>query len=152
MTRRLAPPFIERPLTTSAQAIVKAPRASAPPPPPPPLTLFDLPDGIRIEAPKDRRHERRLSIAEAFMEFHRANPWVYDALVELARDLVRRGRRRIGIGMLFEVLRWHYQRATDDPSSDFRLNNNYRSRYARLIMATEPDLSRAFHTRRLRST
>lgn len=108
-------------------------------------------EGVRFERPKDRRHERGQTIAEAFAEFHRANPWVYDTLVELARDLVNRGRKRVGIGMLFEVLRWHYQRNTTDPAADFKLNNNYRSRYARLIMAAEPDLRRAFETRRLRA-
>lgn len=108
-------------------------------------------EGVRFERPKDRRHERGQTIAEAFAEFHRANPWVYDTLVDLARDLVRRGRKRIGIGMLFEVLRWHYQRTTNDPASDFRLNNNYRSRYARIIAHQEPDLRRAFETRRLRT-
>lgn len=117
-------------------------------------TLFDGSplDGIRVERPADRRHERGLTIAEQFMAFHRANPWVYEALVDLARDLVRRGRKKVGIGMLFEVLRWHYQRATADAASDFRLNNNYRSRYARLIAMREPDLRRVFETRRLRSS
>ena len=89
------------------------------------------------------------TIDDAFHAFHTANPWVYAALVELARDLVRRGHSRIGIGMLFEVLRWHWHRATVDPSSEFKLNNNYRSRYARLIMSREEDLLDVFELRRL---
>ena len=117
------------------------------------MTLFDgTPlETILLGRPVDRRHEKGLSIAEQFAAFHESNPWVYDALVELARDLLNRGRERVGIGMLFEVLRWHYQRNTTDPGSDFKLNNNYRSRYARLIMAAEPDLRRVFETRRLRA-
>lgn len=86
-------------------------------------------------------------IEATFLAFHRANPWVYDALVRLARDLKKRGRHRQGIGMLFEVLRWQWFRTTIDPSSDFRLNNNYRSRYARLIMEREADLDDVFETR-----
>ncbi len=86
-----------------------------------------------------------------FLDFHTANPWVYDALVHLARDLKRRGRHRLGIGMLFEVLRWQWFRTTADPTSEFRLNNNYRSRYARMIMAREADLSDIFETRVLTS-
>lgn len=91
------------------------------------------------------------SIQEQFEEFHRRNPWVYDTLVELARDLVARGRTRVGIGMLFEVVRWTYYRQTDDAQSEFRLNNNYRSRYARLIMARERDLDGVFELRELRA-
>lgn len=91
------------------------------------------------------------SIADAFAAFHAANPWVYDALVRLARDLVERGASRVGIGMLYEVLRWQWTRSTSDPVSDFKLNNNYRSRYARLIMEQETDLAAIFHTRTLTS-
>lgn len=89
------------------------------------------------------------TIDEAFRLFHAANPWVYDALVRLARDMHERGRRRLGIGMLFEVLRWQWFRGTLDPSSDFKLNNNYRSRYARMIATYEPDLADIFEMRRL---
>lgn len=84
------------------------------------------------------------SIEANFLAFHEANPWVYDALVRLALDM---DRRPIGIGMLWEVLRWQHLRATTgDP---FKLNNNYRSRYARLIMEQEPDLEGVFLTREL---
>lgn len=101
--------------------------------------------------PRDRHKERKLSITEAFHEFHATNPWVYDALVSITRDLRSRGRDKVGVGMLFEVLRWHYWRQTDDASSDFKLNNNYRSRYARLIMKQERDLADVFDIRNLRS-
>jgi len=91
------------------------------------------------------------SIESAFRAFHEVNPWVYTALVRLARDLHNRGRDRIGIGMLFEVLRWQHAIASTDQASDFKLNNNYRSRYARMIMRTEPDLDGIFELRRLTS-
>lgn len=109
-----------------------------------PLTLFDVEQYV----PVDRTG---LTIQQAFMAFHRANPWVYNALVALAHDMVDRGHSRIGIGMLAEVIRWHYYRQTDDPSSGFKLNNNYRSRYARMIAAREPALADVFETRELRT-
>lgn len=87
--------------------------------------------------------------AQRFENFHAANPHVYTALVALARRLKNRGHQRIGMGMLFEVLRWQWMMGTDDPHSEYRLNNNYRSRYARLIMQQEPDLADVFETRRL---
>jgi hypothetical protein len=87
-------------------------------------------------------------IDRAFAEFHAANPDVYRCLVSLARDLRARGHQRLGIGMLFEVVRWQRHMTTVD-ADGFKLNNNYRSRYARLIMADEPDLAGAFELREL---
>ncbi len=92
------------------------------------------------------------TIEERFEAFHQSNPWVYRRLVELAHQLHRRGRKHLGIGMLWEVLRWSYFLETDDPTSDFKLNDHFRSRYARLIMDSERDLEGIFETRRLRAS
>lgn len=92
------------------------------------------------------------TIAEAFADFHRENPHVYDALVRLARQARERGHERIGIELLFAVLRWERMMATVDPSqSAFKLNDHYTSRYARLIMERESDLKGLFAVRELRS-
>jgi hypothetical protein len=109
-------------------------------------TLFDLPwdDYRTVEAPA-------ATIQERFEQFHQVNPWVYDALVRLAYELQQRGRRRIGVGLLFEVLRWQHAMATTDPSSEFKLCNDYASRYARLIVNNHPDLESVFELRRLRT-
>ena len=115
------------------------PAALAPEPVP---SLFDGPPPTVVPVQAD-------SIGEAFDLFHKANPWVYTALVKLARELRAQGRERVGIGMLFEVLRWHWVRGTIDVASDFVLNNSYRSRYSRLIAQQEPDLAEAFEFRRL---
>lgn len=88
------------------------------------------------------------TIERDFWRFHQANPFVYERLVQLAREWVqRRGKRKVGIGMLFEVLRWEVALRTS--GEDFKLNNNYRALYARLIMARNPDLVGVFGTRRL---
>jgi hypothetical protein len=91
----------------------------------------------------------RSKIERAFWEFHRENPGVYDELVALARDLQQRGYDRLGIGMLFEVLRWRRMKLTVASQHDFKLNNNYRAYYSRLIMQREPDLDGIFNTREL---
>lgn len=91
------------------------------------------------------------SIQEAFERFHADNRWVYDALRALALDLVDRGRTKVGIGMCFEVLRWQHTRSTSDPTSEFKLNNNLRSRYARLLMDNEPALAGVFDVRELKA-
>ncbi len=91
------------------------------------------------------------SIQWRFETFHRNNPLVYAQLVRMTRDLVARGRQKVGIGMLWEVLRWQVVMGTFDPSSEYKLNDHYRSRYARLIMEQEVDLAEIFETRGLRS-
>jgi len=88
-----------------------------------------------------------LTIEQAFLAFHQDNPHVYRELVALARQAHARGVRRIGMKMLFEVLRWNVALRTG--GDDFKLNNNYTSYYARLIMLHEPDLDGIFETRQL---
>ncbi|MGB5760820.1 MAG: hypothetical protein WBM50_28150 [Acidimicrobiales bacterium] len=105
-----------------------------------PPNLFDAAD-----LPQPATIVPQGSIEANFLAFHEANPWVYTALVRLARDM---NRRPIGIGMLFEVIRWQYARATVSDDG-LRLNNNFRSRYARLIMEQEPDLAGVFQIREL---
>ena len=86
--------------------------------------------------------------AAGFRQFHLDNPHVYALLVKLARQGVKAGRSKLGIGMLFEVVRWHY---TVNPitttGTDFKLNNNHRAYYARLIMELEDDLADIFELR-----
>ena len=90
------------------------------------------------------------SIQTRFERFHRRNPHVYYGLVTLARRAKAAGRDTIGIGQLFEVLRWEWSMSgLPDRHEYFKLNNNYRSRYARLIMEQEPDLEDIFATRGL---
>lgn len=95
--------------------------------------------------------EGAVSIAVRFAAFHETNPHIYERLVRMARALKSRGRDRLGISMLFEVLRWEHATETDDPTSDLKLNNGYKPHYARLIMEREPDLAGIFETRELRT-
>jgi len=94
---------------------------------------------------------RGLTIEEQFREFHRRNPHVYHRLRELAFQMKGRGHRRIGMKMLFEVLRWQHAMSTSDPASEFKLNNSYTAYYARLLMQQEPALDGLFATRKQKS-
>ena len=90
-------------------------------------------------------------IESKFKEFHEDNPKVYRDLVKMCRAYRAKGNtEKIGIGMLFEVLRWHRYIKTNS-GDKFKLNNNFRSRYARKIMDENPDLKDIFNTRDLRS-
>lgn len=95
--------------------------------------------------------ESKLKPAEQFAEFHRLNPQVADILEDMADELISRGRRKIGIKMLMEVLRWNYQMGTNDPNSDFKINNNYAPHYSRLLIDLHPEWADCFELRALRS-
>lgn len=91
--------------------------------------------------------EEEQSAAEKFEVFHTENPRVYTLLVVLARQWVATtGRHKIGIGALTERVRWEIAITTNDP--DFKINNNFRAYYARLIMRNEADLADIFDLRR----
>lgn len=100
-----------------------------------PATLFDNAAASKLE--------------RAFQEFHAQNPQVYATLKRLAVRAKQQGQTRTGIGMLWEVMRWELTVETRS-GDNFRLNNNHRSRYARLLMEQEPELAGIFATRELR--
>jgi hypothetical protein len=111
-------------------------------------TLFDLmddvPDWVHVAEPE--------SIEQRFWTFHTAHPDVYRELVVLARRARAAGRERLGMKMLFEVVRWNRTMAgLPADGEEFKLNNNYTSRYARLLMEREAGLSGLFATRELRA-
>lgn len=90
-------------------------------------------------------YEKGMNMREKFLAFHEANPQVARRIAKMALDLQRKGFRVYGIAALFEVMRFDYNLTTDgDP---FKLNNNYRAFYARLIMDKMPKLDGFFRTR-----
>jgi hypothetical protein len=48
--------------------------------------------------------------------------------------------------MLYEVLRWNYYMSVDSVE-EYKLSNDFRACYARLIMEQDPDLNGIFNTR-----
>lgn len=108
---------------------------------------MNLQAGLWQDDPEPQGRRPGETIQEAFESFHRANPAVYRELCALMRLAKSRGRKRIGIAMLYEVLRWNYFLRT--AGEDFKLNNNFQSRYARLIEKQEPDLRGMFEFREL---
>jgi hypothetical protein len=110
-------------------------------------TLFDDDD----DDDKVRRaaeHRREQTLAARFATFHAENPRVYDLLVRFTRQLKARGYEHCGISLIWERMRWEMALNVTDPDG-FKLNNDWRSRYARLIMRQEADLAEFFRTRKL---
>jgi hypothetical protein len=89
------------------------------------------------------------TIQQRFEKFHAANPWVLSALVQLARRYKDMGRDRIGVKHLVEVLRWEVAKGTK--GDDFKLNNNFTSRYVRAIAKGYPELASLFEYRVLKA-
>jgi hypothetical protein len=86
------------------------------------------------------------TIADRFEDFHRDNPRVYNTLVRLAREWVKTtGHGKLGIATLYERARWDI--ALETRSADYKLNNDFRAYYARLIMRRERDLDGLFDLR-----
>lgn len=90
------------------------------------------------------------SIDDRFRAFHRANPHVYARLVELVADAVLRGETRIGAGALFEQLR--YAERTETNGDRYRLNNDFRAPYVRLLVQEHPEWRDLFETRARRAS
>ena len=101
-----------------------------------------------LEAHPSARESRDDRIEREFNAYHAAHPWIIERIVSMVKRYKQVGRRR-GIGFFFEVLR--HERLIESGDVDgFKLNNNYRSRYARLIEREHPSLRGFFRKRRLR--
>lgn len=106
-------------------------------------------DYLRSREVDVRDHTR--TIEARFWMFHVKHPEVYAELVRLARQAHGR-TARVGIAMLWERMRWSVVvEGLADDREPYALNNDYRSRYARLLMEREPDLADFFETREIRS-
>jgi hypothetical protein len=91
------------------------------------------------------------TIQQQFEEFHAANPMVFELLERFTQQAVDRGRRRIGIRMLWERVRWEVMLGTEDMNSDYKINDHYHSRYVRLLISTHPEWETLFELRKLRA-
>ena len=83
-----------------------------------------------------------------FWEFHEANPRVYTLLVDYARRWRRANSSgTLGIDLIYALLRWDFSVTTTTPNK-FKLSNNHKPYYARLIMEKNPDLKGLFVTKK----
>ncbi len=87
----------------------------------------------------------------AFMEHHRANPAVWSLFERFALEAARAGRKHFGAKAVFERMRWHIEFETKDSLADWKLNNNYTSRYARMFAERHPEHADLFQFRELKS-
>ena len=84
-------------------------------------------------------------LAVRFEAFHKANRHVLPAIIHIARSLRDRGVERASMALIFERLRWLYLIQTKGEA--FRLNNNHRAFFSRLVPLVAPDLAGMFAVR-----
>lgn len=104
-------------------------------------TISALADGNLARALGDEQ-----LIDAAFHRFNIENPHVRLWFCGFAFQLLLRGRSG-SAKLIFERMRWEWLTTTTDV--DFKLNNNYSSRMARLAMDTYPSLRGFFELRAL---
>lgn len=90
----------------------------------------------------------KLPTDQAFYAFHNANRWIVVELEKIAWEMIRSGHKKIGIQACIEIFRWETRRHTI--SNDFKMNNNFASRYARMIMDRNPHWGQVFEIRKLK--
>jgi hypothetical protein len=88
-----------------------------------------------------------MTLENKFEIFHTSKPYVYDMLVELARKMkTKKTMRQWSIYAAYELVRyqWNPHTRTFD---DYKLPNEFRPLYSRLIMKQEPDLAGFFRVK-----
>lgn len=75
---------------------------------------------------------------------------MWQLVEQYAFEALRAGRKRVGIGAVWERIRWHVD-VERDPSEHFKLNNSFRAYYSRRWQYEHPEHAGLFETRRLRS-
>ena len=109
------------------------------------FNMFGGDDGLKINVAPVLPSRAKGTMETQFEAFHLRNPHVYTSIIAISKDLKKRGFRKGGMKMIFERLRWLY--AIQTVGEDYKLNNNYTAFYARLVMATVPELDGFFAVR-----
>ena len=79
-------------------------------------------------------------------EFRAQNPHVWAAFVELTVEMLAVGHRKLGVELIFNVIRWKTMlKSVDD--TGFKLNSNYKTEFSRMFMAEYPQYGAVFNTR-----
>ena len=89
------------------------------------------------------------TIQARFEKFHRKNPHVFYLYKKFALELRATGRAKCGISLITERIRWEVFTTTE--GEEFKICNDFRSRYARKLMREVPELSGFFSVKQLRT-
>lgn len=107
------------------------------------LGLFELAPTVKFSAPKTATIDER---CDAFIA---ANPHVWRTFVRLCVDMKRRGLRQWSSKAAFEVMR--YMATVQSVGEDFKLPNDFTSRFSRKAMDEVSELVGFFETREIKT-
>jgi len=110
-------------------------------------SLFDPP--ARVAPLIEVLHEPDEALDTRFNRWLAANPQALAAFIGIAEEARAHGVMRIGAKLIVEELRWRY--AIQTRGDDYKFNNSFTSRLARVAANTRPDLADLFEFRNLRS-
>lgn len=90
------------------------------------------------------------TIQERFEEFHAAHPDVYSQFKRFALQLLAAGRKRGSAEQIIQRIRWE---TAINPTRDdgFKINDHFRSRYARKLAGEDERFKEFFEFRQLRA-
>ena len=94
-------------------------------------------------------YQAELTTRERFEGFHRANPWVLEAMRQVAVWRRRNGWVQWSIAGVFEECRYGPLNTRGIDAQAWKLPNDFKPHYARRLMSTTPELKGFFQVHRL---
>jgi hypothetical protein len=88
-------------------------------------------------------------VIKRFLEWHQANPHIYEEFKKLTFKMAGTGRVRYSARTIIEVMRWHYDLQTT--GDVFVVNDNFTPIYVRLLIYDYPNYRSFFELRTVRS-
>jgi hypothetical protein len=96
--------------------------------------------------PKKRGKTKRATLAERFMEHHKAHPWVYTAFKYHADRLRRRGHEHLSALYICYYLSFETP-ADMRPDVDWKIDHDFGPFYARMLRAEDETYGALFEYR-----
>jgi len=88
------------------------------------------------------------STRQRWLEWHRANPHVYELFKSFTFQAIDRGHKRLSAWLVVNRIRW--ETAVETNGEDFKISNNFIAYYARLFMEEHPRYRGFFRTKPLK--
>lgn len=93
------------------------------------------------------------TIADAWLDFHRKNPKIYQQFVKYALYLLKQTKHRKKISgiLIINRIRWEvFIRTADEAMEEYKINENYAPYYTRLFIKQFPQFADRFELRKLK--
>jgi len=84
-------------------------------------------------------------VVQRFSKFHEQNPHYHDLVKKFAYEALNSGRKRFGMKMICERIRWYTE--IEVVGSAYKAQNNYTSCYSRLLIIEDERFSKIFKTK-----